>query len=699
MTRQPRLEWSAGGLARANSILRGDRLHVPAIFLAGLAVVIALWWRVIVTPGEILQGDLTYALHADLLPRIFYPAWDPNRHSVLVSIGLFGTWGPFVAAGQLGGLSSSAIMKSVVVGWALIGFVTAWAGFRLLLGPSRRARGLTVSESLGLTLGSVFWVANPWYLGRLEQLGVALSALGLPLVIGLMAYSIRSRRWPPAVGAGLATMLISAGSPHYLAITVLAVGLLWVVRFVQRSNSRKTIFKIGVVYVLAVIVTGAFVWVPAASTFFAGGQVGPPYAYESAPVIVSTQTQTLWSALTLTAHHFFGVNFRPSGFAAVGWSVSSLLGVGSLVLATIFDRRRRSTWVFVLGITGAFVVLMSLSSLPGGGQIYEWIVRSVPVGWLIREPDKIGALVPMGYAVGIAWMVPTAMELPAKRNWPLKRWMGGLAVATVAGAMVVWMRPAIERSLFQTDFASYIPAEFPREYYEFTDEFRPMSDPNAAVLVFNQPNRTTSWGSARIVRGAVAGSMRARVLVYALTPVRSLADNALADPSRFADILRAEGVGAVALAADDREGERLAETIASLPGLRERSGGLLIRSFDLIGVPAPLVDIGGAEPEWRRSSPTRYEIQLQGSEEPDRLILREYASPHWKATLDGKSLERSPDPLFNSWNLPASGPGTITVSYELQKYVVIGYAISGLVLIVLILSVTPVGRVVRGFRT
>ena len=698
MTRQPRFEWSVSSLARADSILSGDRLHVPAIFLAGLAVVIAAWWRVIVTPGEILQGDLTYPLHADLLPRLFYPAWDPNRHSVLVSIGSLGTHAPFVGAGLLTGLSSAAIMKSVVVGWTLIGFVTAWVGFRLLLGPSRSARGLTVSESLGLTLGSVFWVANPWYLGRLEQLGVALSALGLPLAIGLMAYSTRNGRLPPAVGAGLATMLISAASPHYLAITVLVVGLLWIVRFVQRSNSRKTIFKIGVAYALAVIVTGAFVWVPAASTFIAGGQVGPPYAYESAPVIVSTQTQTLWNTLTLTAHHFFGVNFRPSGFAAVGWSVSSLLGVGSLVLATIFDRRR-STWFFVGGVTGAFVVLMSLSSLPGGGQIYEWIVRSAPAGWLIREPDKVGALVPMGYALGITWIVPTVAGLPAKRDWPLKRWMGGLAVATVAGAMVVWMRPAIERSLFQTDFPGYVPAVFPREYYEFTDEFRPMSDPNAAVLVFNQPNRTTSWGSSRIVRGAVAGSMRARVLVYALTPVRSLADNALADPSRFADILRAEGVGAITLAADDREGERLADTIASLPGLRERSGGQLIRSFDLIGVPAPLVDIGGSQPEWRRSSPTRYEIELQGSEESDRLILREYASSHWKAALDGKSLERLPDSLFNSWNLPASGPGTITVSYELQKYVVIGYAISGLTLIGLILSVTPVRRVVRGFGT
>ena len=699
MTRQPRFEWSVSSLARADSILSGDRLHVPAIFIAGLAVVIAVWWRVIVTPGEILQGDLTYPLHADLLPRIFYPAWDPNRHSVLVSIGSLGTHAPFVGAGLLTGLSSAAIMKSIVVGWTLIGFVTAWVGFRLLLGPSRRARGLTVSESLGLTLGSVFWVANPWYLGRLEQLGIALSALGLPLALGLMAYSIRSGRWPPAIGAGLATMLISAASPHYLAITVLVVGLLWVVRFAQQPGHRTAIFKIGVTYVLAILGLGAFVWIPAASTFFAGGQVGPPYAYESAPVIVSTQTQTLWNALTLTAHHFFGVNFRPSGFAAVGWSVSSFFGVGSLVLATISDHRRRSTWIFVLGVTGAFVVLMSLSSLPGGGLIYEWMVRSAPVGWLIREPDKLGAFVPMGYALGIAWIVPTAMELPAKRDWPLKRWISALAVATAAGAILVWMRPAIERSLFQTDFPGYVPAVFPREYYEFTDDFRPISDPNAAVLVFNHPNRTTLWDSSRIVRGAVAGSMRARVLVYALTPVRSLADSALADPSWFAEILLAEGVGAIALAADDREGEGLAETIASIPGLRERSGGQLIRSFDLLGVPAPLVDIGGSQPKWRESSPTRYEIQFQGSEESDRLILREYTDAHWKAVLDGKSLQRLPDPLFNSWALPASGAGVIAVTYDLQKYLVIGYAVSGLILIGLILSVTPVRRVVRGFRT
>ena len=698
MTRESRIRLRIGKLTSGHPMLNVGRLHVPVIFLGSLALIVAAWGRVIVTPGEILQGDLTYALHADLLPRIFYPAWDLNRHSVLVSVGSLGTYGPFVAAGLLVGLSSATIMKSVVVGWALMGYVMASTGFRLLLGPSRGARAQTASESLGLALGSVFWILNPWFLARLEQLGVALAALGLPLAIGLMAYSIRSRRRLPAVGAGLVTMLISAASPHYLTITVVVLGLLWAVRFVQQSPDRITIFKIGVTYVLAVVGIGAFVWIPAVSTVFAGGQFQPPYVYEAAPVIVSTPTQTLWNTLTLTAHHFFGVSFRPSGLASVAWSAASLLGAGSLALAAVFGRRR-STWLFFGAVTGAFVALLSLSSLPSGGQMYELIVRAVPLGWLIREPDKLGALIPMGYALGIAWIVPTVMGLPAKREWPFKRCMSSLAVALVVGAMLVWMRPAIERSLFQTEFASYVPAEFPREYYEFTDEFRPMSDPNASVLVFNHPNRSPSWSSSRIVRGALVGSMRARVLLYALTPVGRLADSALADPGRFADTLLAAGVGAVALAVDDSEGERLAGTIASFPGVRERPGGRFIRSFDLIGAPAPLVDIGGLEPEWRRSAPTRYEIDLQGSRESDRLVLREFADPHWKAALGGKSLERSPDTLFNSWDLPASESGTITVTYEMQRYLVIGYAISGLIVVGFIFAMTPFRRVARGLRT
>ena len=68
----------------------GVRVVVIGVFALGLAAVLLAWGRVIVTPGEILQGDLTYPLHADLLPRLFYPAWDPNRGSVLVTAILLG---------------------------------------------------------------------------------------------------------------------------------------------------------------------------------------------------------------------------------------------------------------------------------------------------------------------------------------------------------------------------------------------------------------------------------------------------------------------------------------------------------------------------------------------------------------------------------------------------------------------------------
>jgi hypothetical protein len=248
---------------------------------------------------------------------------------------------------------------------------------------------------------------------------------------------------------------------------------------------------------------------------------------------------------------------------------------------------------------------------------------------------------------------------------------------------------------------SYVPVEFPREYYEFTDSFVPESDPEAAVLIFEQPNRSPFWSQSHIVRGVLHGSMRARGLSNSLTPVDRFAKTALADPQGFVNVLLAAGVGAVVVSVDDQEAQRLrlAETIASLPGVRERPGGHLIRSFDLIGTPAPLVDIGGLEPEWRRPSTTRYEFDLEDSRESRRLVVRELADRQWKATLNGKALKRSLDPLFNAWELPSSASGVVKVNYELQRYLVIGYLVAGLTVVAIFAATTSLRDIVRGRRT
>ncbi len=674
-------------------------LRGPAIFLGGLALALAAWGRVIATPGEMIQADLTYAIHSDLLPRMLYPAWDQNRHSVLISVGEFGTHAPFFVAGLLGGLSSAAIMKSLVVGWVVLGYAMAWHGFCLFLGYSRDARRATAPESLGLAFGSVFWVLNPWFLSRLETFGIGLSALGLPLAVGLMWHSIRSNRPLAAAGSGLVTVLISMGSPHYIVTTFVVLGILWVVCFVQRASDRTTILKIGIAYVIVVAGAGAFVWLPSLSTVIAGGQFQPSYVYTGTQIKISADTQTLWNSVTLTAHQFFGVTSRPTGIHSVAWSVASLLGASSLALAVVFDRLRRPTWIFAGTVAGAFLALLSLSSLPSGSQPYENIVQSVPLGWLLREPDKVGGPIPLFYALGIAWMVPAAIGLPGKRVWPFRRGISVLAIAVITGLLFVWMRPSIERSLLRTDTVSYIPVEFPREYYEFTDRFMPKSDPNASVLIFHQPAREPSWSRNHIVWGVLHGSTRARVLSDTAFPIDNLAKRALADPRRFTETLLEAGVGAVALAVDDDAGRRLADKIASFPGVRERNVGILIRRFDLIGVPAPLVEVGGREPRWQRPAPTRYEIQLEGSRESGRFVLRELADLQWRATFNGKPLERSPDPLFNAWELPASESGVATVTYEMQKYLVIGYVIAGLTVIGFVAAAIPLRRVARGFRT
>ena len=184
-----------------------------------------------------------------------------------------------------------------------------------------------------------------------------------------------------------------------------------------------------------------------------------------------------------------------------------------------------------------------------------------------------------------------------------------------------------------------------------------------------------------------------------LSPIDRLGKSALADPKRFSDVLLAAGVGAVALAVDDQDGRELAETIASFPGVSERPDGQLIRGFDLIGTPAPLVDIGGLEPQWRRPTPTRYEVDVPGRRGSDRLVLRELADSHWRATLNGKPLERSADPLFNAWDLPSSASGVVELNYELQTYLVVGYLVAGLTMIAVIAAAIPLGRIVRGRET
>ena len=569
-------------------------------------------------------------------------------------------------------------MKLLVVGCVLLGYTSAWIGFRLFIGLTPGRGGLRVVESFGLSVGAAFWVLNPWIIGRLEQLGIALSALGLPLIIGLMASAIRSGSSRRAAACGLLAALVSVASPHYLVIGVLSVAVAWTIGWIRREIGRPALLRIAAAWIVAFAAAGAFAWTPLIATIALQGQAQPGYVYETDALFVSTDSQTLWNVATLTAHHFFGVSFRSPGLSAVAWSIASLTGAASLVAVIAFDRRRRARWAVVGSVTATLILLLGLRSFPFGEATYDYVARNLLLGWLIREPDKVAGLIPLGYAIAISWAIPMAVRLPGTRSWPIRRAAGGLAVVGFLGLLVVWSRPAVEATLWGTETANYVPVEFPAEYYEITDSFAPSSGAGSSVFVFSRANRSPFWSKAHVVRAAIRASMRARIVTDRLAPLKRLSGEALAEPEDFAKRLGEIGVGAVMVAVDDVEGMELADRLATFPGLAEVGQGKFIRTFDLDGPSAPLVEFAGSEPVWIRESATSYRIEIPPRESNQILVVREQANALWAAYLDGVALDAESHGLFNAWSVPAGDPGIVQVSYRLQAYVTAGYTISAL---------------------
>ena len=163
-------------------------------------------------------------------------------------------------------------------------------------------------------------------------------------------------------------------------------------------------------------------------------------------------------------------------------------------------------------VTGTSILLLGLRSFPFGESTYDYVARSLLLGWLIREPDKVAGLIPLGYAIGISRAIPMVVTLPGTRSWPMRRLSGGLAALGFLGLLVVWSRPAIESTLWGTETANYVPVEFPAEYYEITDSFAPLSGAASSVFIFSRANRSPFWSKAHVVRGAIPSSTRAHVV-------------------------------------------------------------------------------------------------------------------------------------------------------------------------------------------
>ena len=104
----------------------------------GLLVALAAAWRVLATPGEIIQGDLGYPFAGEFWTRPYTSAWDTSYGSSLVSVLRTYTYMPWGLVVQAFGLSAEVASKFHWLSWHLLGFLAGYVGMRMLVGPELR---------------------------------------------------------------------------------------------------------------------------------------------------------------------------------------------------------------------------------------------------------------------------------------------------------------------------------------------------------------------------------------------------------------------------------------------------------------------------------------------------------------------------------------------------------------------------------
>ena len=429
----------------------------------GLAVTVAAGWRVVATPGEIIQGDLGYPFADVFWTRRFTSAWDTSYGTGLVNVMRTYTYVPWGYLVQAFNLTTEVAGKFHWLSWHLLGFLAGYLGARMLAGPGFRGAH-PVAVRLGLMLAGLFWALNPWTLARWEQLGVHVSAVLLPLVLGLVVAATRA----PGARAGAHRALAAAAvlafavstSPHYMAIGLL-MGLGWFVYAACSTRGpRRLIGANAVVFVAGFAVFAAFILVPLLVTAAAGSPTGPRYAEGTDVQAVLESGQSVLNTLTLTGHTFFGLGLMPEATALPGWRMAALVPAALLAVAfwRLPGQRRVLGYVAIVGAATAVIQIASWHEALRPS--YLAVAEQAPFGWALREPDKLSGALALAYLPGLA-LAPAILARCAPRRFPAVATVQTAILAVLLAAFVV---PGVHRMLWDDRALSIVPEPFPASF-------------------------------------------------------------------------------------------------------------------------------------------------------------------------------------------------------------------------------------------
>ena len=533
----------------------------------GLLVTVAAAFRVVATPGEMVQGDLGSPFAIEFWTRMYTNAWDTSYGSAMVPVQRTYTYMPWGLVIQALELSPEAAGKFHWLSWHLLGFLAGYVGARLLIGPEIRAAH-PVAVRIGLVLAGLFWVLNPWTLARWEQLGVHVSTVMLPLVLGLVVSAMRApdfrARAQRALAAAAVLAFAVSTSPHYMAIGLL-LGLGWFAyAAVTARGAWRPAAAAAAMFLSGYLVLAAFILVPFIVTALAGSPTGPRYALgiDVEPVLGSHQS--IINTLTLTGHTFFGPALKPEPTALPGWRLVALLPAALLVLAFWRQPGQRRVLGFA-AIVGSVTALIQISSYADATRpAYLAFVDNAPFGWALREPDKLSGALALAYLPGLA-VAPATFARYAPRSLPA---VGTIQTAALGLLLAAFMLPGIHRMLWNDQALSLVPERFPASFRTVPAEIDRRNAAGASrTLLAAWPLRFPAWSSHRVLDQIEGLALTTPYAARGSTIGGRLVAMLAADDPNLVDALRAYGVRRVLVPTGTTRGQDLAQQLRQTDGL------------------------------------------------------------------------------------------------------------------------------------
>ncbi len=567
-------------------------------FAVGALIVVAVFWAVITTPGDLQQRDLYPSLFLDrVVEHSVYPLWSPRETLSIAGTGRLPITLALVGVAKALGLDGATYARLIVLWIAGVGYVSAFTAFALF--ARWRTETPRTCAAIGAMVAAVALVVNPWTIARLEHSWLLAQWAAAPLVLGLYLEGTRTtqRRW--IIGSALVFALLGAAQPHYLVFTTLMIAA-WVVgTMVQCPVKRRRALTDGLVWAAAVVPLLAYQIAPFVAVMLYGGSPDPAYTLMDQTRTVLSRHQDLPTTLQGAANANWHELLVPSGASRLPWEFAGW-AVAALPLAAVLLRRwgPPALYLAVGGYAAALVAAASNWSLTA--DLYQTAVNAVPGLWVFREPDRVVGLLIMAQAFGAGFVVADLLSRVGAGGWTRSALAPALLAGYVVLALGVHAVPAMPL-LWSADQPGYVPRPLPADYRDVLRAADAAAGPEGRTLVMSSDDRPAPWDPARTLRLMEAASLANPSLTGdtrspappSPVPGRWIEYIYGVEPAEALAAVQRAGFSHLVVMRDQPSGDELAAALAARSGAAALASGPNAMAFNL-GAAAPLLESSSA---------------------------------------------------------------------------------------------------------